>query len=76
MMRVIDLIEELKKFNPNLLVVYDLHSDYAPLQADGIKVIEGISKDYYIMRYYPYQRDRMDPKDLEKLTTYLCLTAG
>lgn len=52
-MKVYKLIEHLKTFDPEMEVLYRLHSDYAELNTEEIKIENAVNMEWYHMRSHP-----------------------
>jgi len=68
-MKIKELIETLKGFDPELEVVYPMHSDYNMLDPELIGVANLVDQDGYVMRAHR----SMSEENKSRAKKYLCL---
>jgi hypothetical protein len=54
-MTVLQLIEHLQQFPPELEVVTDEHSDYVRLEPESVGVVRLVDKGHYLEHFYSHQ---------------------
>lgn len=67
-MKVKELIEVLKKYDSELDVVVDRHSDYSELTASGICIVLGAPVNDWVMRSAEYMSEENKRKEKEYLS--------
>lgn len=63
-MKVKELIAHLEKFDPELSVIVDRHSDYHDIAAPS--VFEAVRRKGYVEHYFRYQYTSEKPPDTEQ----------
>ncbi len=71
-MKVQELIEHLKTFDPNLEVIVDRYSDYEVVGTG--KIVKGVSQDGWVMRGSYVEELR--PAEKRRMKDYLYLTGA
>ena len=65
------LIRHLQKFSADTPVIYRSCSDWAPLYINDVKLVEGVSKSYWVMSVYAKQVPTMSDENRRSIQAFV-----
>ena len=66
-----ELIKHLKEFPGDLPVIYELCSDWEPLQIEDVIIVKGVPKSSWVMRVYKEHVPTMSAENRENVAEFV-----